>query len=228
VRAALFDIEGTTTSIAFVYETLFPYARAALPAFIAARWDDPDVRAACTLMGADDSPEGAATRALALMDRDAKDTGLKALQGLVWADGYGLGEIEGHLFADVPKAFQALHARGVAIAIYSSGSVVAQKLLFGRSVAGDLSPLVSGWFDTTTGPKKEAASYRTIAERLGVAPAEVTFYTDQMDEARAARAAGMAAVIIRRPGNAPVPELAPGEALFPVHDDLGHLLSTEG
>ncbi|MCC6622876.1 MAG: acireductone synthase [Deltaproteobacteria bacterium] len=225
LRLAIFDIEGTTTSIAFVYDVLFPYARAAIPAFVATRWHDPEVRFAATLMGADASPEAAIERALALMDGDVKDTGLKLLQGLVWADGYGEGQILGHVYPDVAPAFEALRARGVTLAIYSSGSVAAQKLIFGRSEAGDLTRLLSGFFDTTTGPKKIADSYRTIVGCFGVAPADALFFTDNLDEARAAREAGLGVRVMRRPGNPPLPAIAADEAPFVVWDDFTPLLT---
>jgi len=203
-KLAIFDIEGTTTSIAFVYERLFPYARAALPDYLATHWDDPEVRAAARIMGADASPEEAVVRAVALMDGDVKDTGLKVLQGLVWAEGYADGVIRGHVFSDVPAAFAALVARGVAVVIYSSGSVAAQKQIFGYSEAGDLTTYLSGYFDTTTGPKNDAASYTTIVGALEVEPADAIFFTDNLDEARAARDAGLQVRVMARPGNPPL------------------------
>lgn len=211
-RLAIFDIEGTTTSIAFVYDVLFPYARAALPGFIAARWHDDAVREAAALMGADASPEAATAKALALMDGDVKDTGLKVLQGMVWATGYADGSIRGHVFADVPAAFAALTARGVRVVIYSSGSVAAQKQIFGYSEAGDLTPYLSGYFDTTTGPKKEPRSYGTIVSALDVAPDEAMFFTDNLDEARAARDGGLDVRVLVRPGNPPLSDLDGFEA----------------
>lgn len=207
LRAAVFDIEGTTTSIAFVYDVLFPYARAALTDFLALHWDEPMVADAARLMGegAGASPQAAAARALALMDADVKDTGLKVLQGLVWAHGYADGTLRGHVFPDVAPAFAGLRARDVTIAIYSSGSVAAQKLIFGCSAAGDLTPAIAAYFDTTTGPKKDPQSYLTITHALGVAPAEAVFFTDNLDEARAARSAGLDVRVMTRPGNPPLP-----------------------
>ncbi len=206
-RALLLDIEGTTTSIAFVYDTLFPYARRALGPFLQARFDAPAVREAVALLGAEAprSPEAATAAALALMDSDAKHTGLKALQGMVWEAGYASGELRGHVFADVPTGLRALHDRGVPVFIYSSGSVAAQRLLFGHSEAGDLTPLLSGYFDTTTGPKRVAASYLAIARTLEQAPGDVLFVTDNLDEARAAEAAGLQVAVSVRPGNPPLP-----------------------
>ncbi len=205
LSALLLDIEGTTTSIAFVYETLFPYARVALPAFVEARWDDPRVRDAAALMGADATPGAATERALALMDADVKDTGLKALQGMVWREGFESGDLRGHVFEDVAPVLRALHGRGVTLAIYSSGSVEAQKLLFGYSVAGDLGALMSGFFDTTTGPKKAPESYAAIAAALALPPAAILFLSDNPAELEAATAAGLRAMALARPGNAPLP-----------------------
>lgn len=204
--ALLLDIEGTTTSIAFVYDTLFPFARAHLGPFLAARWGAPEVAAAIADLGdgSADSPDAALALALALMDDDVKDTGLKALQGLVWEAGYASGELVGHVFADVPEAMRAWRKGGGSIHIYSSGSVAAQRLLFGHAAGGDLTPLIDGYFDTTTGPKREARSYAAIAEAVGLAPGELLFVTDVVAEADAAAAAGVMAVISRRPGNPPV------------------------
>jgi enolase-phosphatase E1 len=207
MKALILDIEGTTTSISFVYDVLFPFARRELPRFIAAHWGEDEVMRGVNLMAPEaQTPEAAAAAAMGLMDRDVKDTGLKVLQGLVWDDGYRSGELRGHVYADVPVAMAAAKARGLELAIYSSGSVAAQKLIFGFSEAGDLSVHISRWFDTTTGPKKEATSYVAIAAALGLPASECTFATDNLDEARAARAAGMNAVVAIRPGNADLPE----------------------
>lgn len=212
MKVLLLDIEGTTTSISFVYDVLFPFARRELPAFIRRGWERAEVREAARMMGAE-TAEQAVERALALMDGDVKDTGLKALQGLVWEDGYRGGELRGHVYEDVGPALSRARARGISVAIYSSGSVAAQRLLFGFSVSGDLLPLIENHFDTTTGPKKEAASYRAIAAKLGGEVGEVTFITDHPDEARAALMAGMRVFVAVRPGNAPLPPGAVGEAL---------------
>ncbi|TNF31250.1 MAG: acireductone synthase [Deltaproteobacteria bacterium] len=203
----MLDIEGTTTSISFVYDALFPFARARMRAFLAERFDDPGVRADVARLGdgsARDADE-AATIALALMDADVKDTGLKGLQGRIWADGYASGELRGHVFADVPTALREFAQRQIPVHIYSSGSVAAQKLLFGASEAGDLTPLLHGYFDTTTGPKKDAESYRAIAAAVGLPPTALLFATDNLDEARAARHAGLQVAVSVRPGNPPLP-----------------------
>jgi 2,3-diketo-5-methylthio-1-phosphopentane phosphatase len=153
------------------------------------------------------SPAAAIPRILAyvywLMDRDRKSTSLKSLQGKIWKTGFESGELKGTLFADVPEAFKKWSATGK-VAIYSSGSVEAQKLLFGHTVFGDLRPLLSGYFDTRTGPKMEPASYAAIAKAMGVAPGEAMFFSDVVKELDAAREAGMETRLVMREGNAPV------------------------
>jgi 2,3-diketo-5-methylthio-1-phosphopentane phosphatase len=225
-RVYLLDIEGTTTSISFVYDVLFPWVRARLEAYLTAHWDAPGTRDLVDLLraqadrdladgldvpaitGTDPETERAAVvqNVLAQMDADRKTTALKALQGVMWRDGYAGGELVGHLFEDVPSAIDAWRRAGARVAIYSSGSVAAQRLLFGHSVAGDLIPQLDGFFDTTTGPKKEAASYLAIAAALDVRPTDITFVSDNLDELRAASEAGCRCVLSVRPGNPPVPD----------------------
>jgi enolase-phosphatase E1 len=180
-KAILVDIEGTTTSLSFVHETLFPYARARLPAYVAAHGGDLE-----TLLG--------------WMDVDAKVTELKDIQGKIWAEGYAAGELKGQVYPDAAQALRRWHAAGIRLAVFSSGSVPAQKLIFGHSDQGDLAPLFSGWFDTTTGPKREAASYAKIAAALGEAPGEMLFLSDIVQETDAAKAAGLRALLIDREG----------------------------
>jgi enolase-phosphatase E1 len=184
----LLDIEGTTTPIAFVTDTLFPYARARLVSFL--------------------SREGRADEAsafLAEMDRDSKSTALKALQGRIWEDGYRSGEITGTVFDDVPSAFARWQSAGTAIAIFSSGSVLAQQWLFRRSSAGDLTPFIAQYFDTEVGPKRDPASYARIAATVALPPPSITFVSDVVAELDAARAAGMQTILSLRPGNHPQP-----------------------
>jgi enolase-phosphatase E1 len=184
----LLDIEGTTTPIAFVTETLFPYARAHLRAFLErdGRGDEAD-------------------RFLALMDQDSKDGELKALQGRIWDDGYRDGALAGQVFDDVPRAFARWRAAGVSIGIYSSGSVLAQQLLFRTVPSGDLTSFVSWYFDTSIGAKRETGSYARLAERVALPASDITFISDVVAELDAARAAGMDTVLSLRPGNAPQP-----------------------
>jgi len=184
----LLDIEGTTTPIAFVTDTLFPYARARLVSFL--------------------SREGRADEAsafLAEMDRDSKSTELKAVQGRIWEDGYRSGELTGTVFDDVPRAFGRWQSAGTPIAIFSSGSVLAQQWLFRRSSAGDLTPFIAQYFDTEVGPKRDPASYARIAATVALPPSSITFVSDVAAELDAARAAGMQTIMSLRPGNHPQP-----------------------
>lgn len=214
------DIEGTTTPIAFVHQVLFPYARARTHDFLRQHQDDPDVRADVALLRAeyaaeqpspDLPPWNPEDYVYWLMDRDRKSTGLKALQGRIWEAGYRGGELKGKgdVYPDVRPAMERWHQEGKTIAIFSSGSVQAQRNLFANTTAGDLSSLLSGYFDTTTGPKRDADSYRTIAAALHVAPAAVLFVSDVTAELDAARSAGMrTALCVREPGP-PVPDPSP-------------------
>ena len=178
-RAVLTDIEGTTTSLAFVHEVLFPYARARLPEWVERHGGD-------------------LAQLNAWMDADAKVTELKDIQGQIWAEGYARGELQGQVFPDAADALRRWHDAGLTLAVFSSGSVAAQKLIFGHSDRGDLAPLFSGWFDTTTGGKREAMSYVLIADALGIAPADMLFLSDIAAETDAANAAGMRALLIDR------------------------------
>jgi enolase-phosphatase E1 len=224
----LLDIEGTTCPVQFVAEVLFPYARRNLKLFLERHGDEPEVTAlveavheawqndrdpgAQALLAASGSELGdqapALTRAAAvvpylawLIDHDIKATALKDLQGRIWEAGYADGEIVAPLFEDVPNALRRWHAEGLVLAVYSSGSVAAQQLLYGHSQAGDLRDLFSHWFDTRTGPKQEAASYRAIASAMGCSPAEVLFISDSPAELRAADAVGMVVLFSDRAGN---------------------------
>jgi len=191
-RAILLDIEGTTTSIAYVAEVLFPYARARIPTWV------PDHREeiAPVLAG---MPEGDPVETLlGWMDVDAKETALKDFQGRIWAEGYASGALKGHVYPDTPDAMRRWVAAGIELYIYSSGSIAAQKLIFGHSDAGDLTRYLLGYFDTTTGPKREAESYRKIAASLGYDPADILFVSDVSAETDAAKAAGLHALLIDR------------------------------
>src|SRR5438874_1025745 len=137
-----------------------------------------------------------------LMDADAKATGLKQLQGLIWQSGFESGELKAHVYDDVPPALEAWNAAGKDVRIYSSGSVHAQKLFFGHTTAGDLLPRFRGHYDTTTGPKKEPSSYQKIAADSSLPPGEILFLSDVVAELDAARSAGMQTVLVIRPGNA--------------------------
>lgn len=208
-RAILTDIEGTTSSIAFVKEVLFPYARARLPGFIAEHGAEPEARrwldAVAMEMGAPCDDRVVAETLQGWIDEDRKHTALKALQGMLWREGYERGDYRAHFYPDAATALRAWHAAGRTLAVYSSGSVAAQKLFFGYSAAGDLAPLVNAWFDTEIGGKREAASYTRIAEALAREPADITFLSDIVAELDAARAAGLDTVLIDRREDYPEP-----------------------
>ena len=224
VRAVLLDIEGTTTPQDFVTRVLFPYAREHVREFLfrhaptdhalrddlAVLFSDhrTDERAGQSPPPwRDGSPAESLDSAVAyvhwLMDRDRKSTALKLLQGRIWEEGYQAGRLRGQVYPDVPRAFARWRAQGRDVAIFSSGSVLAQKLLFSRSEAGDLTPSIRAYFDTTTGAKGEAESYRKIARALGHAPADVLFLSDATGELDAAGEAGLATGLCERQGRAP-------------------------
>lgn len=204
IRAILTDIEGTTTSVSFVFEVLFPYARAHMAEFLAAHANDPAVREQLAAVSREADRPLRDTQAAELLvrwiDEDRKLTPLKALQGMIWEDGYRRGDFTGHVYPDAVRNLRAWHDAGLLLYVYSSGSVQAQQLIFGHSDAGDLTPLFSGYFDTRVGGKREAASYRAIAEQLALPPAEVLFLSDVREELDAARTAGMQTTWLVRDG----------------------------
>lgn len=208
VRAILTDVEGTTSAIAFVKEVLFPYADAHLDDYVAEHRDDPvvaealrDAAALAGEPGADDAR--ILTHLHAWIAEDRKATPLKTLQGLIWDDGYRSGALRGHVYPDVAPALRAWHAAAIRIYVYSSGSVVAQRVLFAHSNAGDLSAVFAGNFDTTIGPKREPGSYAAIARAIGEPPEAIVFLSDVEEELDAARAAGMQTVRFLRPADTP-------------------------
>ena len=212
-RAILLDVEGTTSSIAFVYDVLFPFARAHAGPFLAAHRGDAELRRLAAELRAeagdatdpgDDWPAATARAALALMDCDAKTTALKTLQGLVWRHGFESGELVAHVYDDVPTALAAWADSGLDVRIYSSGSVEAQRLFFGHTGHGDLTRFLRGHYDTTTGPKRDPESYRRIAADIGLEPRQILFVSDVGAELDAARTAGMATAAADRPGNRPL------------------------
>jgi enolase-phosphatase E1 len=209
VEAILTDIEGTTSSISFVKDVLFPYARRALPAFVAEHGNEPDVRrwldVVATEHGSICSDEVIIETLRGWIDSDRKHTALKALQGMIWQAGYRDADFTAHIYPDAAPALRHWHAHGLPLYVYSSGSVPAQKLFFGHSDAGDLAPLFSGWFDTEVGGKREAGSYRSISESMGVAPSQILFLSDVVEELDAAREAGMQTVLIDRREDYPSP-----------------------
>ncbi len=239
VQAILLDVEGTTTPIAFVVATLVPYARTHLRRYVEQHATGPecarlldqlrdehagDREAGQPVPAWVDTPVAAQLASVVgylewLMDRDRKSTALKDLQGRVWEEGYGLGELQGDVFADVPRALERWRARGLEIGIFSSGSVLAQQLLFRHSTAGDLTGYLRWHFDTTIGAKMEADSYRRIAAAMAIPPQAVLFISDAVRELDAARAAGMLTRLSVRPGNAPPPD-GHDHAVVPTFDDV--------
>lgn len=221
IRAILLDIEGTTTPVDFVFQTLFPYARRHARAFLEEHREDPGVRGLLDQLAGEHSraaagdsgvppwedrpaPASAAGFLCWLMERDSKITPLKALQGKIWEEGYRRGDLEGQMYGDVGPALARWHRQGKRLAIFSSGSVLAQQLIFAHSTAGDLTAYLEAYFDTATGPKREAASYLAIAKALALEPREILFVSDVPAELDAARAAGLGTAHSERPGIAPV------------------------
>jgi enolase-phosphatase E1 len=204
IRAILTDIEGTTSSLSFVKDVLFPYAREHLPAFVQAHAHDPEVRVllqqVSEIAGHSLSDDEAIEQLQRWIDEDRKVTPLKALQGLIWETGYRNGDYQGHIYDDAAVALQRWHAQGLRLYVYSSGSVHAQKLLFGHTSQGDLTPLFSGYFDTNIGAKQEADAYQRIAEAIALPPNEMLFLSDIKAELDAAAAAGMATCWLVREG----------------------------
>ncbi|KRG59796.1 haloacid dehalogenase [Stenotrophomonas koreensis] len=209
-RIILTDIEGTTSSISFVKNVLFPYARAALPGFVATHGQQPAVRrwldAVATEIAASTCDDAVIVETLqGWIDADRKHTALKALQGMIWEAGYRNGDYTAHLYPEVADVLRRWHAAGLPLYVYSSGSVAAQKLFFGFSDAGDLGALFAGHFDTEIGGKREADSYRRITAALGAAPAQILFLSDVVQELDAAREAGLDTVLLDRLDDYPTP-----------------------
>lgn len=201
--AILTDIEGTTSSISFVKDVLFPYSRVHLRDFVAAHGEEPAVRAALDAVAResgtpDASDDAIVDELLRWIDEDRKATPLKALQGMVWEAGYTNGDYVAHMYPDAVAALRRWHGEGHPLFVYSSGSVPAQKLFFGHTAYGDLTPLIDGWFDTAIGGKRERDSYSRIAQRIGREPREILFLSDIEQEIDAARAAGMRTAWVRR------------------------------
>jgi len=208
IRAILLDIEGATTPIAFVHEVLFPYARDHAKEFLASNADAEDIARlreehAADVNNGEQPPEELAAYVEWLIVRDRKSTGLKSLQGKIWRQGYLDGTLKSQVYEDVAPAFARWRARGLSINIFSSGSVLAQQLLFAHTDAGDLTKFIDQYFDTNIGKKGEAASYRKIADALNRSPSEVMFIADVVTELEAAHEAGMQVLLSIRPGNPP-------------------------
>ncbi len=221
VRAIVLDIEGTTTPIDFVYEVLFPFARTHVEDYLRQSLGSEELRLDLAKLREEyeadvaqrlappswpDGPPVAQVSSIVayfhwLMDRDRKSTGLKSLQGKIWHQGYLDGALKGRVFPDVPPALERWHRKNLSMSIFSSGSVLAQKLLFANTDAGDLTKFLHGYFDTTTGAKSAEASYRQIAAELRLPPLQVLFVSDESTELDAAKSAGMQTALCVRPGN---------------------------
>jgi enolase-phosphatase E1 len=195
IRAIVTDIEGTTSSISFVRDVLFPYARKRLPAFIETHGDRPEVQhwlheTAREARLVEANRQDLIELLQRWIDEDCKSTALKALQGMIWKDGYAAGDYRAHLYPEVAARLRDWRADGLRLYVYSSGSVPAQQLFFRYSEAGDLTPLFAGYFDTETGPKRETESYRRIAAAIDEQPRHILFLSDIVEELDAAQAAG--------------------------------------
>ncbi len=221
-RGILLDIEGTTSSIRFVYDVMFPYVRKHLTFEVLTNWEEPAYQQAFEAIARDaghasldawlasqgfsvEQPLRGANvicqEVLRQMDADLKATGLKELQGLIWQSGFESGAMRSHVYDDVPPALARWNEAGIDVRIYSSGSIQAQRLFFGHTIAGDLLGYFRGHYDTTTGPKREAESYRQIAAAYALPADEILFVSDVVAELDAARAAGMQTLLAVRPGN---------------------------
>ena len=203
IKAIVTDIEGTTTSISFVADILFPYAKQRMAHFLEQHQAQAEVAReieACRVMAKE--PDATLTRVTEILvqwiEQDVKATPLKTLQGMIWRHGYEDGSLKGHLYPEVADKLKQWHASGIDLSVYSSGSEAAQKLLFGYSVAGDLSPLFNRYFDTRIGGKKETASYQTIQSQLSYPANEILFMSDVVDELDAAQQAGLVTIALDR------------------------------
>lgn len=224
IRAILLDIEGTTTPTAFVYDVLFPYAAERLGGFVHEHFQDAEMRPHLAQFKeqrlADANPDVPAWRenseeaevgslvayARWLMERDSKATALKAVQGKIWEEGYARGALRGQVYPDVAPALQRWQHQGKLVYIYSSGSELAQKLLFQTTDYGDLTHLIAGFFDTRVGPKTDPRSYQEITTRMLCTPQKVLFVSDSLNELEAAQGTGMlTALSVRSSGSTTAP-----------------------
>ena len=224
IRGLLLDIEGTTTPIAFVYDVLFPFARAQVKDYLSHHLTSSDVRRDVELFRAEhahdvanqlappEMPDSSKLESIVdyvywLMDRDRKSMGLKSLQGKIWEEGYRSRALKSEVFRDVPLALERWHNNGLQVAIFSSGSVLAQRLLFAHTTGGNLTRFIDAYFDTTTGPKTAADSYLQISSELQIDPGHILFISDVTAELKAATNAGVQSALCIRPGNPPQPKV---------------------
>jgi enolase-phosphatase E1 len=237
IRVILLDIEGTTTPVDFVYRTLFGFAKENLSAFLHRSSNEPEVRACVDGLRAQHTTDRQASQnppewptgpgaeidsavryGLWLMERDSKTGPLKALQGLIWQEGYRSGKLRGEVFADVPRAFNRWRRQGKGISIYSSGSTLAQQMLFRSTSFGDLTASIKSFFDTQVGSKTSTESYKKIAIASGYPENQFLFFSDTVEELDAARSAGMQTVLVVRSSGADVPTA--GHAAIKSFDEL--------
>jgi len=222
LRAILLDIEGTTTPIAFVHDVLFSYARVHVREFLAANPAVDDIALLREEHAADVSEAPPLTNEIEsiaayvewLIKLDRKSTALKSLQGKIWRQGYQDGSLKSQVFADVAPAFERWRERGLKISIFSSGSVLAQQLLFAHTEVGDLTLFIESYFDTKVGKKGDAESYRKIAEAMSLKPEQILFISDVVAELDAASETGMKTLLSIRPGNEPQEERYPSIRTF--------------
>ena len=234
-KVVLLDIEGTTSAIDFVHTTMFDYARNNLEGFLVSSFETKETIEALEVFAQDEKQpslaaflEGTSSKSEKIarivnlasqrMKEDSKATGLKALQGMVWRKGFNNGELKGHIYNDVPDAFNRWKKSGITIAIYSSGSILAQKIYFANTIFGNLGTLISNHFDTTSGPKRISSSYKNITNILNAKAGDILFLSDVTEELDAAKAAGMATGLLIRPGNKPA-----GNNDHPAYDDFNTL-----
>jgi enolase-phosphatase E1 len=215
IRGILLDIEGTTTPISFVYDVLFPFVRQELRVFFEQNVADPKIQEIVRALNLEHNDD--VKRELGIpewdnpplvyinwmMDQDRKSTALKVLQGKIWDNGYRTGKLAGQVFQDVPPALERWRRQDLDIRIFSSGSELAQRLLFSSTTAGNLNQYLSGYFDTTLGPKTDPESYKKIAASFQLQPAEIAFVSDVTRELDPARKSGMSTLLCLRPGNHP-------------------------
>jgi enolase-phosphatase E1 len=204
IKAVVTDIEGTTTSLSFVKDVLFPYARENMQAFVSRHANDPKVReqldAVCQEVGKALTDQQIIDQLLQWIDEDKKITPLKALQGMIWEAGYKNGDYTGHVYDDAVANMNKWHAQGTKLYVFSSGSVQAQKLIYGYSGSGDLTPLFSGYYDTRIGKKREVSAYQYIVQEIGEPAENIVFLSDIKEELDAAKRAGMQTIWLVREG----------------------------
>jgi enolase-phosphatase E1 len=219
IRAIVTDIEGTTSSLSFVKNTLFPYARERMRIFVSEHSNTPAVKEQLDVVRElvkkpSATPDQIADQLIEWIDQDKKITPLKTLQGLIWEAGYHKRDYTGHVYEDAVVMLKEWHDLGLVLSIYSSGSVYAQKLLFAHTDYGDLTPLFSFYFDTQIGGKREIVSYERIAMQLELPAENILFLSDIVEELDAAALAGLKTVQLVRPGEASVIGVHPVASSF--------------